>query len=289
MLHRLHKHLSFANVTACLALFVALGGSAYAVNTVNSSDITDGQVKSVDIGDGEIKSADVKDQSLTTFDVSTFLGADIVDGSLTTDDIQNFSLGNGDFLDGSVDNRIVTDNSLTGFDIKDGQIGQVDIADTAINSAKVADNSLKGADIDESTLTLPTPTTTHFESGISNLNSDQSFRTLVQYFLPTVGSYNVVASINSHVVDASPNGDRVGTLYCELRGSGPDGQGFLGAATDRRVVPQNDRIDRTMTITGGVQLQPGSPNRVFVQCRSQFGNLENAGVQLMITRLDGFF
>ena len=37
-----------------MALFVALGGSAYAVNTVFSSDIVDGQVKSVDIGNGEV-------------------------------------------------------------------------------------------------------------------------------------------------------------------------------------------------------------------------------------------
>ncbi len=81
------------NIFGLLALFVALGGTAYAVNTVNSSDITDGQVKSVDIGDGEVKSADVKDQSLTTFDVSTFLGADVVDNTLTGDDINESTLG----------------------------------------------------------------------------------------------------------------------------------------------------------------------------------------------------
>ena len=39
-----------------MALFVALGGTAYAVNTVGSADIIDGQVKSVDVGDGEILS-----------------------------------------------------------------------------------------------------------------------------------------------------------------------------------------------------------------------------------------
>ena len=57
------------NVVAFLALFVALGtGGAYAANTIASTDIID----------GEVKSADVKDESLTTFDVSTFLGADVV-------------------------------------------------------------------------------------------------------------------------------------------------------------------------------------------------------------------
>jgi hypothetical protein len=92
---------SHGTVVAYMALFVALGGTAYAVNTVGSTDIIDGQVKSVDIGDGEVSSADVKnqdilsadvkDQSLTTFDVSTFLGADIVDGTLTGHDVGIYS------------------------------------------------------------------------------------------------------------------------------------------------------------------------------------------------------
>jgi hypothetical protein len=77
MLSRLSNYFK-QNVIAFLALFVALGGTgAYAANTIRSTDIVD----------GEVKSADVKDQSLTTFDVSTFLGADIVDGSLTAKDI----------------------------------------------------------------------------------------------------------------------------------------------------------------------------------------------------------
>ena len=73
MLSRLSRRLSYANVMSTIAVVVAVGtGSAYAANTIRSTDIVD----------GEVKSADVKDQSLTTFDVSTFLGADIVDGTL---------------------------------------------------------------------------------------------------------------------------------------------------------------------------------------------------------------
>ena len=100
MLRRLSSRLTYANVVATMALFVALGGSAYAVNTVRSTDIVDGEVASVDIKNQDIVSADVKDQSLTTFDVSTFLGADVVDGTLTakdfTKDQRNDSLFVGD-------------------------------------------------------------------------------------------------------------------------------------------------------------------------------------------------
>ncbi len=49
MLRTLRPRLTYANVVASLALFVALRGTAYAVNTVGSTDIIDGQVKSVDV------------------------------------------------------------------------------------------------------------------------------------------------------------------------------------------------------------------------------------------------
>ena len=80
------------NVLGLLALFVALGGTAYAVDSVNSADIIDGGVKSVDVGDGEINSADVKDSSLNTFDVQSFLGADVVDNTLTGSDVDESTL-----------------------------------------------------------------------------------------------------------------------------------------------------------------------------------------------------
>ncbi len=90
MLSRLFRKVrprSVYDVLAVVAFVIASGtGSAYAANTVFSTDIVDGQVNS----------ADVKDQSLTTFDVSTLVGADIVDGSLTAKDVGenefNFSL-----------------------------------------------------------------------------------------------------------------------------------------------------------------------------------------------------
>jgi hypothetical protein len=101
MLSRLFRRPSHGTVVAYLALFVALGGSAYAVNTVNSSDIVDGQVKSVDVGQNEIGSADVKDNSLNTFDVHSFLGVDVVDGSLTGADIGDATLTVQDIGDAS--------------------------------------------------------------------------------------------------------------------------------------------------------------------------------------------
>ncbi len=111
------------NLVAFLALFVALGGtSAYAVNTIGSTDIIDGEVKSVDIGNGEVNSADVKDQSLTTFDVSTFLGADVVDGTLTAADLATDSVGSSEVQFDSLTGEHIFNDSLTGADINEASL-----------------------------------------------------------------------------------------------------------------------------------------------------------------------
>ena len=42
--------------------------------------------------------------------------------SLTNANVKNFSLGNGDFLTGSVDTRVATNNSLTGADVNESTL-----------------------------------------------------------------------------------------------------------------------------------------------------------------------
>ena len=108
MLRKLSRRLTYANIVATLALIVAVGtGSAYAANTVFSTDIVDGEVKSVDIGNNEIGSGDVKDNSINTFDVHSFLGADVVDETLTGADIATGGVGSTEILNGSLNDQDV--------------------------------------------------------------------------------------------------------------------------------------------------------------------------------------
>jgi hypothetical protein len=70
---KLRARLTYANVVATLALFVALGGSSYAVtalskNSVRSKHIVNGQVKRADIGRNAVTSPKVKDFSLLASD-----------------------------------------------------------------------------------------------------------------------------------------------------------------------------------------------------------------------------
>jgi hypothetical protein len=63
---RIRRHLSYANVTATLALFLALGGGAYAIDKVNSHEIANGTIKSIDLKNRKaVHAADVKRNGLT--------------------------------------------------------------------------------------------------------------------------------------------------------------------------------------------------------------------------------
>lgn len=53
-MQRLRSKLSFANVTAFAALFIALGGGAYAAGTINGGNIINGTITGKDIKKGSI-------------------------------------------------------------------------------------------------------------------------------------------------------------------------------------------------------------------------------------------
>lgn len=70
---RFRSRLSYSNVVATLALFIALGGGAYAVtnapkNSVTSKSIKKGAVKKPDLGANAVDSSKVGDGSLLTQD-----------------------------------------------------------------------------------------------------------------------------------------------------------------------------------------------------------------------------
>jgi hypothetical protein len=56
--------INYANVVATLALFVALGGTSYAVKQIGSNDIRDNSIRSRDIRDNAIRSRDVRNGTL---------------------------------------------------------------------------------------------------------------------------------------------------------------------------------------------------------------------------------
>jgi hypothetical protein len=82
-------------VVACLALFLALGGGAYAAATIGSGDIVNSSLKSIDLKNGKgVKGADVAQGSLRGPDVraGSLRGAQLANDSVTGADVNEPSL-----------------------------------------------------------------------------------------------------------------------------------------------------------------------------------------------------
>ena len=85
---------TYAGVTATLALFTALGGSAFAAATITGGDVTNGSLTSSDVRNGSLKSRDIDNGSLT--------GSDLRNGSVTSSDVDDASLLAADFKAGEL-------------------------------------------------------------------------------------------------------------------------------------------------------------------------------------------
>jgi hypothetical protein len=215
----MRPRLTYANVVATLALFVALGGTAIAThpggqNTISTADIQNGEVKVADVGQGAVMTDELANGQVKT--------ADIGDGEVMTAEIANGQVKTADVGAGEVRTSNVANDNLTGGDI--------------------AGNSLKGADVDESTLDIgdaarayavvhplscfgtPGTCTTFQSKGISSVTRDAA------------GEYCVIApGIDSGVTPAAvtveegatsvPKGN-ASAMTAEFVDCGPGGEGF---------------------------------------------------------------
>jgi hypothetical protein len=152
-LRRLRKP-THGTVVAYLALFVALGGTAYAANTIGSADIIDESILSADIKDGEVKGSELKknavnsakleDGSVATIDLAPDAvdGAHVLDGSLTGADVSDGTLGSSDIMDDTFPG-----GGLGASDIATNAIGQPEIATDGVGATEIADDSIDAGEI----------------------------------------------------------------------------------------------------------------------------------------------
>jgi hypothetical protein len=87
---KIRAKLSYANVTATIAVFLALGGGAYAVtiapkNSVLSRSIKNRQVKKADLANGAVTNPKLATDAVTS--------ANVLDNSLTGNDVNESTLG----------------------------------------------------------------------------------------------------------------------------------------------------------------------------------------------------
>ena len=80
----LRSRLTYANVMATVAVFVALGGSSYAALHITSGQIANNTVRSKDLRNNDVRGKDVRQGTLT--------GADVKDESLAGKDLRESTL-----------------------------------------------------------------------------------------------------------------------------------------------------------------------------------------------------
>lgn len=103
---RIGKALSFSNVIACIALFVALGGSVYAAGKLSGTQIKANSLPGNRVKAKTLTAKQVKPRSLT--------GTQIKSGSLTGTQIKAGSLTGAQIQAGSLTGAQINASTLTG-------------------------------------------------------------------------------------------------------------------------------------------------------------------------------
>jgi hypothetical protein len=90
MFRKVRSQLSFSNVVAMIALFIALGGTSYAVATgsIDSREIKNNTIRSKDVRTGNVASSDLKNDDVRT--------QDLEDDDVGTEDLKDGDIRNAD-------------------------------------------------------------------------------------------------------------------------------------------------------------------------------------------------
>jgi hypothetical protein len=126
----LEKHLSFANVVACIALFIALGSGAYAATamlpkkSVKAKHLAQGVVTTTKLRNGAVTAAKLRNGAV----IASKIGAGAVGSTQLADGgVRSADLGGG----------VVTSNKL-----KDGAVTSGKLGANAVTAGKIADGAV---------------------------------------------------------------------------------------------------------------------------------------------------
>jgi hypothetical protein len=134
MARKIRTHLSYANVMATAAVFVALGGSSYAAISITGKNVKNSSLTGMDL----------KDSSIT--------GKDVEDGALRARDFKPGELPKGDKGDKGEPGTNASVNGVAAGGDLTGAYPNPRLAAGAVTGTDVAGDTLTGEHVDEATL-----------------------------------------------------------------------------------------------------------------------------------------
>lgn len=224
------------NVTGLIAIFIALGGTAYANNEWTGANIVNGSLTTADYKNDDIRSLDV------------------LDGTLKAADLAPDAIYDDKLIPTQGSTRIAP-NAIQESELSDSSVFSPEVANNSLTGSDVNDNSLTGSDVNESTLSpfgLPGPvsfTVGKADTGeiCNGFCTEGSLRNIPP------GTYLLLGKIDSTQTETGE-----GTLVvCDLvagsdpstqdldqasYGDGPNGH-FLGTTLPMQVVHTFDSTD----------------------------------------------
>lgn len=143
--------ISPALVISCVALFLTLAGTAFAVgkNTVRSAQIVDGTVRTVDLRDNAVSSPKIAPDAVGS--------EEIAENAVASPEVAPDSLTAGDLGAASVTSSEVADQSLTANDLGPDSVGSSEIAADAVGSSELAANAVNASELGTVTIRTSAP------------------------------------------------------------------------------------------------------------------------------------
>jgi hypothetical protein len=130
-----------AIVISCLALFLALTGSAFAVSKANirSAQIVNGTVRTVDLRDSAVNSAKIADATVTANDLGTdSVGSgEIAKDAVNSDEIAENAVKADEIAPEAVASSEVANQSLTQDDLGPNSVGSSELQAGAVRASEL--------------------------------------------------------------------------------------------------------------------------------------------------------
>lgn len=135
-MNQIRKRLTYANVMSSIAVFLVLGGAAFAAVKLPKNSVGTKQLKK-----NAVTAAKIKNGAVTAGKI----GANAVDGSKLADN----AVSNGKIADNAVTNGKIADSAVSNGKIADNAVSNSKIAGNAVSNGKIADNAVTAGKLAE--------------------------------------------------------------------------------------------------------------------------------------------